>query len=344
MAGNATFRVWIVATMTLAISALLLAAPATTVAPTTQSVGDHSKLPSLTAQGNSPSGPSKVEVGVHVLRLMDLDITNNAFTLDFWIWFRWTDDKLKPYETFELVNGKIDSRQIDRVDTVNGVHYACLRIQATMSCFWCVDRFPLSRQCLTMEMEDNDIESSDLVYIVDRENCSVEPGLRTNGWVYTGLSASSLIHDYATNYGDPRRAKGQGTHYSRLAFSYEVGRPDIFHSLKIFWGLYLSALVAFTVFFVKPDHRLGLIVGAIFAVVGSHTFASSYLPDAGTLTLADKLHMVAAGMILAALFETAYALHLLHGNREAAYRRLDRITFCITAPLFVLANIWLLWP
>jgi len=101
-------------------------------------------------------------------------------------------------------------------------------------------------------------------------------------------------------------------------------------------------LVAFTVFFVKADHRLGLIVGAIFAVVTSHTVVASYLPDAGLLTLADKLHLVTACVILVALFETAYSLHLLHRQREDTARIFDRITFALLAPVFLLVNFLLL--
>ena len=55
----------------------------------------------------------------------------------------------------ELVNGKIDSRQVERIDKVDGVNYACVRIAATMTCFWEVARFPLCRQRLTVELEDD---------------------------------------------------------------------------------------------------------------------------------------------------------------------------------------------
>jgi hypothetical protein len=329
---------------TLGICLLLVAASAADPPASSAPAKARCKLPEPAAQCRTASQPARVDVGVHVLRLTSLDITNNLFSLDFWIWFRWTDDTLKPYESFELVNGKIDSRQVERVDKIDGVNYACLRVGATMTCFWRVERFPLCRQELTLEIEDDDLEADDLVYVVDRENSSVEPSFRASGWVYGGMSCTSLTHNYATNYGDPRRAKGQPTQYSRLIFGYQLARADVFHSFKIFSGLYLSALVAFTVFFVKPDHRLPLIVGAIFAVVASHTVISSYLPEAGVLTLADKLHLVTAGMIVLALFETAYSLHLLHKKQERAYRRLDRITFWVTAPVFVLANIWLLMP
>ena len=80
----------------------------------------------------------------------------------------------------------------------------------------------------------------------------------------------------------------------------------------------------------------------MFAVVASHTVISSYLPQVGVLTLADKLHLVTAGVILVSLFETAYSLHLWHRKLEQKSRRIDRITFLITAPVFIATNVWLL--
>jgi hypothetical protein len=302
----------------------------------------RSKIPEPPGQDQTKGEAARVYIGMHVLRLTNLDITNNQFGLDFWVWFRWQDDRLKPYESFELTNGKVDFRHVERVDKVQGVNYACVRLQATMSCFWDVARFPLSRQKLTVEFEDDDLEAGQLVYVPDCANCGVDGNFQVSGWALDGFSCDVLTHDYKTNYGDPRNAARAETFFSRALFTLNLQRANVFHSFKIFSGLYLAALVAFTVFFVKPDHRLGLTVGAVFAVVASHTVISSYLPEAGVLTLADKLHLVTAAVILVSLFETAYSLHLFHLNRKDSSRRLDRATFCITAPLFLAANVWLL--
>ena len=308
-------------------------------APASPPVSSGGKLP----DANRPLGqPIRVEIGMHALRLTSLDVPNNQFSLDFWLWFRWKDDTRKPYETFELANGKIDSRQIERIEKVGDVNYACLRVQATLTCFWNVARFPLGRQKLAIEIEDNDLEADQLIYVADRGNCGVDGDFRVPGWAYQGFSADVLTHDYATNYGDPRHPSGKETFFSRPVFTLDLVRADVLHSFKVFSGLYLSALVAFTVFFVKPEYRLALTVGAVFAVVSSHTVISAYLPEAGVLTLADKLHLVTAGVILVSLFETAYSLHLCHRNLDQKSKRLDRMTFYITAPLFIAANVWLL--
>jgi len=47
-------------------------------------------------------------------------------------------------------------------------------------------------------------------------------------------------------------------------------------------------------------------------------------------------------VILISLFETAYSLHLCHLKLDQKSKRLDRVTFWITAPLFIIANVWLL--
>ena len=176
----------------------------------------------------------------------------------------------------------------------------------------------------------------------DRNNCGVDENFRVSGWRYEGFFCDTITNDYSTNYRDPRNPAGKETFFSRAVFALQLHRVSIFHSFKVFSGLYLAALVAFTVFFVKPDQRLGLTVGAVFAVVASHTVISAYLPEAGVLTLADKLHLVTACVILVSLFETAYSLHLYHRHLDARSKRVDRITFWVMAPLFLAINIWLL--
>ena len=290
-----------------------------------------------------PSGPAKqVGIGMHVLRLNNMNIPNNQFSLDLWIWFRWADDNIKPYETFELINGKIDSCQIERVDKFDGVNYACLRVSATMSCFWDVSRFPLSRQKLTVEIEDKDMESHELVYVPDRDSCGVDSTFRAGGWQREGFMADAFTHVYTTNYGDPRHKGEANTRFSRATFTLQLARSGLLHSLKTFAGVFLATLVAFTVFFVKPDYRLGLIVAAVFALVSSHVASAMYLPDASVLTLADKLHLVAGVLVVIVMIEAALALHLMHKGREADFKRLDKLTFWTAAPLFFVVSVLLL--
>ncbi len=288
-----------------------------------------------------PTAPRQVHVGIYLVRMTSVDITRNMYSVDFYVWFRWKGDDLKPYETFELVNGTIDSRQLDCIRQMGECKYACVRVSATLSETWDVRRFPLGKQSPSITIEDDDKDITGLVYVPDTENSAVDDGLQISGWKVESCRCGVTGHTYKTTYGYPRSAGATAATFSRFIFTLQIQRNGLFHSLKIFSGLYMAVLVAFTAFFVKPEHRLGVNIGSVFAVVASHTVISSYLPEVGTLTLCDKLHLVTVAVILISLFETAYSLHLYHVKHLEASRRIDRITFWIVAPIYLIANIWL---
>src|SRR5208282_6486816 len=52
------------------------------------------------------SQPEDVFVGVYVNQIYDLSVKENRFVADFWIWFRWKDDRLRPLETFKVVGSR----------------------------------------------------------------------------------------------------------------------------------------------------------------------------------------------------------------------------------------------
>ena len=63
------------------------------------------------------------------------------------------------------------------------------------------------------------------------------------------------------------------------------------------------------------DARFGMGVGALFAVAASAFVVSASLPDSASLTVADKMHMVALGFIFLTLLLSAFCLRL---NLETA--------------------------
>jgi hypothetical protein len=331
--------------------ALLISLSAMSGLLTAQTAASHPLLAKLAAlrskisdpmETTRPAEPAKVTIGIYALRMTGMDITKNQFSLDFYIWFRWADDSLKPYESFELTNGTINFRQLDCVRRIGNENYACVHIQATIVKAWDVRHFPLGGQAVSVNIEDDDLEADQLQYVADSSDSGVDSDFFVAGWKAEGSSSMVTTHTYKTGYGDIRHPKNHGSNFSRFVFSIQLSRIGVFYSFKIFTGLILASLVAFTIFFVRPDHRLSLTVGAIFAVVSSYAVLSAYLPEVGVLTLTDKLHMVTVAVILLSLFETAYSLHLYHHNRQDTAKKLDRLAFWIIAPIFIAANVWIL--
>ncbi len=52
----------------------------------------------------APSGPSEVVVGMYINDIQDLNLQAYTYTMDFYVWMRWTNPDLDPPATFEPMN------------------------------------------------------------------------------------------------------------------------------------------------------------------------------------------------------------------------------------------------
>lgn len=105
----------------------------------------------------------------------------------------------------------------------------------------------------------------------------------------------------------------------------------------------LATGVAFVSFMVKPsdlDARFGMGVGALFAVAASAFIVSSSVPDSASLTVADKLHTVALGVIFLTLLLSALCLRLEVSGREELAFRIDHWSLALGPLLFYG---WVVW-
>jgi hypothetical protein len=107
--------------------------------------------------------PKKIHVGVYVKEVHGISLKDSLVTVDFYVWFRWTDDGLKPLESFDLVNGRIESKQSAYDANIEGVHYASCRVVAALHKLWDVSRYPLDSHTFAIEIEDNNLEAEKLI-------------------------------------------------------------------------------------------------------------------------------------------------------------------------------------
>src|SRR5690242_4771958 len=86
----------------------------------------------------------EVVVGAYVNQIHEFSLRDNSFTVDFYLWFRWKDPDLKPYETFSVVDGRIESRTDAVVrELPNGERHAYTRVVAKITRFFDVSDYPL---------------------------------------------------------------------------------------------------------------------------------------------------------------------------------------------------------
>jgi hypothetical protein len=130
--------------------------------------------------------PAKVIIGTYVNQLLDLSFRDRRYTIDFWIWFRWTAEgelaDYKPLESFEIINGRIDSKTSIVEKKIDGVNYASARIQANISQPWDLDAFPLDNHRLRIRLEDSKRAANELVYETDVANSGLGDEINLSGW------------------------------------------------------------------------------------------------------------------------------------------------------------------
>jgi hypothetical protein len=253
-------------------------------------------------------------------------------------------DAINPLETFEIINGVVDSKVNiihDLIDTPTGKQrYSAARVVATVTKFFDISHFPNDSHVLTLNVEDAEREEGRLIYLADTTNTGVSPEVHVPGWDLRGSGSRISSNQYSTNYGNISLPTGNTSVYSRFSFDMSLVRPGVGYFFKLFWSLFLATVIALLALQIDPidlDPRFGLGVGAIFAAIASAYVISSYLPETNQYTLADKMNMMAVGVIFLTILQSVVSLKMWKGGEEAKSKKFDKLCFYILLPGYALA-------
>ena len=87
--------------------------------------------------GNSAgNSPEVITVGAYVNQIYGISLKENKLTVDFYLWFRYRSKDVHPLDSFEIMNGRIESKTVVEKKFINGVRYEACRIIATLNKFW----------------------------------------------------------------------------------------------------------------------------------------------------------------------------------------------------------------
>lgn len=290
----------------------------------------------------APKTLTKVTTGLYVNQIHELNLKENYFVADVFVWFRWRGDA-KPFESFSFIDGRVESKnEVEISKLPDGMNYACFRVVVRVTKFWDVRQYPLDKQTLTIMIEEDRDEEDTLVYEPDVENAGLDPHVRMPGFVTAFEGQKVGLGEYHSNFGDTSIPTGNVSRYARASVSITIAREGDTYFAKLFFALWVSAAIGFLAFFVKPtnvDPRFGLGVGAIFAAIASEYTVTANLPEIGVATLADKLHAVAYAAIFISLAQSTISLWLVEHEREAQSKKFDRVFAFGLPALYAIANV-----
>ncbi len=281
-----------------------------------------------------------VKVGLFVTDLYDLDLSEQRFNADFWLWFNYEDSTLAPLETVEFTRAQAVDKGLAFVEEKDGVQWATLKVNGVFKASWNVQDFPFDTQLLTIDVEESDQDAKQLVYVADQQNSKYYDEIRISNWEIMDFGILDTVVTYPTSYGDPTLS-GAST-YARATVYFKMKRKSQGLFFTLFTGVYVAFFISVLVFFIDPtdvDPRFGLSVGGLFAAVGNKYIVDSILPQSTSFTLVDKIHVMTYVFLLLCIVLSVISLRLWKNGKIKSSQRLDRWAFGILSILYLILNL-----
>ena len=255
------------------------------------------------------SSRSNVEAGIWLVNLQKFELSTGSYDVDFYLWFKWPGNQATNYE---FMNGRATS--IDVVKSRDG--YLEVRVRGTFLKSLNFKEYPFDRHMLTIEIEDKSLSSDDLEFVPNSEESGIDPKVNIAGWNIEEWTIESVKHNYPGN-----------ETFSRLIFSFTVGRSALSSILKSLVPISIITCIAMLAFLISPSNygqRIGLGVTTLMAAVANHLALTSQIPPIGYLTLADKVMITAYGLFLYSLMVSVMVMRLVDQKRVESALKLNK--------------------
>jgi hypothetical protein len=282
------------------------------------------------AEGRAPE-PVTVQLGIYLNEIQGVDLTENAYTVDFYMWLRWTGD-IDPSATLDFVNE--DAKAFPRsrpfyeepIALDDGSQYQGWHVLSTFKTLFDFADSPRDRHVLAIDVEDNSHDANTVLYTVASKDVQYDAGRRNivGGWrIERAPWASVSKNVYKTAFGD---ADFDSTTYSRVTFHLELTRPASGYLMKSIIPISIVILMTMLTYLIGPrqlDARLGVCITALISAVVLHSDSTSELPTVGYFVLFDWVYILAYLAIFLSLLAAVLSYRLVGAGRAAVSRRLD---------------------
>lgn len=265
--------------------------------------------------------------GIYITGLYNFNYIEQTFCADYWLWSLYDGEETDFQNSIDPVNDiSFTSSIYSSQQLASGQYWMQQKIQAQYQYKWDLRKFPFETAKLKIEIEDyRDI--SEVNFVADTINSGVSNLIAIDGWDITSFEISESVVEYGTNFGNSLAAS-ESNEYSRITAYVGITRSNSWITFfKLTAGVYISILISFLPFFMKPntDSRLSLPSAGLFAVVSNKYVVESIVPSSTSLTLLDSIHSVAMICILLIFV----VLIQTDGMRTSEEKRLIDISFRI---------------
>ena len=312
--------------------------------PTT-TMGATTKTSSLPA---TPATPAIVNVGFLVNDIQDINLEQNRYQIDFYIWYQWTDPDLDPSASMEFLNdgerwATMRSPAFDKpVVLDDGSFYFREHILSMFRSNLPLEDYPYDKPDLKIVIEDAALGSDALVFVLDDPAVRTSADLSVPGY-NVGVPTATVTE---WTYSPMGAINSSPSASSRIVLTIPMSRPWLPYTAKIFVPFLIIILCASIVFVIHPKHvdaRFGMGISALLTLVALKWISDGEIPNVDYLGLVDSLYLMAFLFIAVGLIETTYSTWRDgHGDDAADLARLGVVTLVVTGALFAVGCVGIL--
>jgi hypothetical protein len=308
----------------------------------------------LLAQSAKPTKDT-IRLGIYVTSIHDIEFKNQEYDINFWMWmdydFKHTKTDTSVFKNVtELLNSieipQAKSIEMKFVDTTSTPNHLFTKVHATLKDNWNIANFPFDHQKLRIGIENALFDTNQIKIIVDTSSsfydtsaAALKYSRTIIGWKIHSFTSKNSFNDYYTRFGEPSTPNPSA--YSTAKFVIEIQRD----SWTIFWKMlvcmYIAFFIAYVSFFVDTESiesRLGLSVGALFAVIGNKYIVEASMPESTTFTLVDSLHAITMFFVLLIITSNTLSLKFAKNNKPQISKRLDHYFSWTVIILYLIIN------
>lgn len=238
----------------------------------------------VSAQQPTPQSDPTVTAGILLLDVNQINLDTGTFGADFYLWFNSTGSPQTVQ--YELINGQATSVTVD----ANTSTYQEYRIAGTFVSSLDFSDFPFDNHSLSIQVESKNMPASQLTFVPDTAGSGVDPSVSIVGWNLLGSSIQAAPHAYSASQT-----------YSRLTFTFTIGRPAVQSFMANVFPIILITLISLLAFFLPPTRsfeRILIGVTTLIAAVEINLSILGQIPPVDYLTIADKMMITVYALFL----------------------------------------------
>lgn len=301
----------------------------------------------------SDGPPTSVQVAIRLIDIGGINEVSEEFTVDFLTMIRWQDPRLSVSELgrsldkctvlyaniwhpfIDIINQRdIVSHYDDLVEVdADGSVFYLQRFSGTLTSPLTLNDFPFDQQAISIRLGSFSRGPDEIDLVFDKSLTTRLAGISPAGWKVVNVATAISTESY----------KATDISVVQLEHKIIIERIPNYYLWNIFVPLILIVFMAWTVFWIDPDHfapQVTVSTASALTLIAFLLTTRRLLPQVEYLTRADVIVLGSVILVFFALGEAVLTYNLAYRGRQQVARAIDRWSRVVYVVFFGIA--WLI--